>query len=71
MIIYKVCRTETTANYTECIFLETLTGIYAEQPGNGFFKHPTFTTPKDLENHLKQLKNEGFKIKKSIITCKA
>lgn len=69
MIIYQVLTTETTKDFTPCIFAETLTGIYCEIPnGGGFFKHPTFTSPAQLKEHLTILRKEGFKIKKTTLT---
>ena len=50
MILYQVQTTETTKDFTPCIFAETLTGIYCEMPnGGGFFKHPVFNTPAQLK----------------------
>ena len=76
MKIYEVKHTETTKKddflkyCTEAIFLETLDGIYVEQPGNGFFKHPILATKEQLIQHLDNLKTEGFGIKETTITCR-
>ena len=70
MIIYKIETTETTKDYTPAIFLETISGIYVESPGNGFFKHPTIQSPQALKTHLNQMKKDGFKISKSVQTVK-
>ena len=65
MIIYTMePTTPETLKYKTVVFVETLNGIYVESPGDGFFKHPTFTKAA-LENHLKSLKKEGFKIHKT------
>ena len=71
MKVYHVLRTEKTKDFSECVFIETLSGIYVEWPGSGFFKHPSFSTPGALKAHLKSLKAEGFKIKTSTFTARA
>jgi len=71
MIIYQILTTEKTKDYTPALFAETLGGIYTEAPGQGFFKHPTITTPAALRDHLQQLKKEGFKIVKTTRTIYA
>lgn len=68
MIIYQILTTEKTRDFTPAVFAETLGGVFVEAPGQGFFKHPTITTPALLRDHLQQLKKEGFKIKKSTHT---
>ena len=69
MIIYQVLTTEKTRGFSPCLFAETITGaVYVEQPGNGFFKHPTITNPAALKKHLDTLKSEGFKIRKTTRT---
>lgn len=70
MKVYQIIRTEATKNYTECIFLETLDGIYLEHPGNGFYKHPRFTR-NTLKDHLEKMQNEGFIVKESTFTARA
>ena len=71
MIIYQVLRTAETKGYAEAIFLETISGIYVESPGNGFFQHPRIKTAAQLKEHLEALKSEGFQINKSTITARA
>ena len=68
MIIYQVLATEKTKGFTPCLFLETISGVYVEQPGNGFFEHPKIKTPAALKKHLDALKSEGFRIRKTTRT---
>ena len=69
MVAYRVLRTETTSNFTECVFLDTLDGVYVEIPGDGFHKHPIFNG-KSLQDHLKRLKSEGFLVKRTTLTVR-
>ena len=69
MVAYTVKTTEKTQGFSECVFLDTLSGVYVEQPGDGFYKHPSFTS-ETLKNHLKTLKKEGFRISKKTSVCK-
>ena len=68
MIVYTIKNSEKTKNYDECVFLETLDGIYVEAPCHGFFKHPSIKTPQELKNHLLRMKQEGFKVTKRTFT---
>ena len=70
MVVYKVITTEKTAGCDEVVFLETLNGIFAENPNLGFFEHPRIKTPQQLKNHLDKLKREGFKIRKTTHTAR-
>jgi len=70
MKLYQVLRTEATKNFAECIFLETLDGVFIESPGNGFFKHPTLNY-QTLKAHLQKLQAEGFLIKETTFTARA
>lgn len=72
MKVYQVLRTEATKNFSECVYIETLSGIFAELPGSGFFKHPTFSHNHGaFKAHLERLKAEGFEIKESTFTARA
>ena len=70
MIVYRITNGKNTG-YQECVFISTFDGIYVESPEDGFFKHPTFKTEKDLQPHLKRMKEEGFKVEKRTFTVKA
>lgn len=71
MIVYEIMTTEKTREFAPAVFLETLGGVYVEVPGNGFFRHPTITTPEALRQHLQQMKREGFRIRKTTRTARA
>lgn len=69
MIVYKVTNGKN-RGFTESVFVSTTAGVFVEMPSDGFFKHPTFDQ-KLLEEHLKNLKSEGFKIEKRTFTVNA
>ena len=64
MIIYTMePTTPETRRYKTVVFIDTISGVFVESPGDGFYKHPTFTS-ETLKKHLDRLKKEGFKIHK-------